>query len=275
MTRKNLDKKSFDRLVQILVPHMYDLGSRRALVDQALFGCDVLDSIDWSGPARTFTINLLRKLLDYGECVPGEPGWATLARDLRRSVGSDKQEEIDELLRASESDSAPTGHVYPAPPILLDPELYVFISYARPDQEIAEQVEAYLLAAGVRVFRDTNDIRSGANWDMTIEKALNQTHRMVLILSDSSMPYRKEVHREWFFYDQESKPLHPLYVKKCRLHSRMYAYNYIDARADFHAAMRRLRADLGRPFEPPAAAIGADRILVLERDEGAGRTHGR
>lgn len=109
-------------------------------------------------------------------------------------------------------------------------DLYVFISYARPDQEVAEKVEACLTDAGVRVFRDASDIRTGANWDLAIEEALPQCQRLVLLLSPSSMPYRKELHREWFYFDQQRKPIYPLYIADCELHSRFFAYNYIDAR---------------------------------------------
>lgn len=197
--------------------------------------------------------------------IDEEPSWRSLLRELRKHVGGDKQREINEILEAAAELPATPPTAGLDLPVDLDPNLYVFISYTRPDQGVAEQVETYLLAAGICVLRDTNAIRSGADRDMTIEKALHETNRMVL--SDSSMPYRKEVHREWFFYDQEQKPLHPVYTQKCRLHSRMYAYNYIDARADFNAAMARLLADLRRPFEPPSTTVGRDPILVLERGE--------
>jgi hypothetical protein len=49
------------------------------------------------------------------------------------------------------------------PKTFAEGELYVFISYARPDQAVAEKVEAFLTVAGVRVFRDSSDIRAGAS----------------------------------------------------------------------------------------------------------------
>jgi hypothetical protein len=87
---------------------------------------------------------------------------------------------------------------------------------------------------------------------MAIEQALHETNRMVLLLSQDSMPNRKEVHREWFFYDQERKPIYPLLVEECELHSRMRAYNYTDVTAlGWQKALQTLLADLGRPFTPP------------------------
>src|SRR5262249_43509406 len=108
---------------------------------------------------------------------------------------------------------------------------YVFISYAHVDADsvAAEKIESFLTSSAVRVFRDTH-IPSSANWDMTIEQALRECDRMVLLLSPASMPQRRETHREWFYFDQMRKPVHPIYIRECTFHSRMYAYNYIDAR---------------------------------------------
>ncbi|MGH9937866.1 MAG: TIR domain-containing protein, partial [Blastocatellia bacterium] len=141
---------------------------------------------------------------------------------------------------------------------------YVFVSYARPDQAAAEEVEAILTAAGVRVFRDASDIRAGANWDNAIENALRECQRMILLLSRSSMPYSKEVHREWFYFDQKRKPIYPLFIEDCELHTRLIAYNYIDARGDLQGAVKRMLDDLGRDFDLPEPMTGADRVGVFE-----------
>jgi len=129
-------------------------------------------------------------------------------------------------------------------PVADSGDKYVFISYARPERAIAEQVEAYLNAAGFRAFRDTMDIRTGDLWDMKIEKALDEATHMVLLLSAASMPYRKEVYREWFYFDQQRKPLLPLYLQDCILHSRLSAINYIDARKNLATALQKLVNDL-------------------------------
>jgi hypothetical protein len=142
-------------------------------------------------------------------------------------------------------------------------ELYVFISYAREDQAVAEQVETYLTAAGVRVFRDASDIRAGANWDLVIEQALRECHCMVLLLSPASMPDRKEVHREWFRFDQESKTIYPLYIRKCELHSRFDSRNYIDARTDLQGAMEHLLKDMRRDFPSTQSKPGENKSQAI------------
>ncbi|MGH9853070.1 MAG: NACHT domain-containing protein, partial [Blastocatellia bacterium] len=134
-----------------------------------------------------------------------------------------------------------------------DGELRVFISYARPDQAVAKKVEAFLTAAGVRVFLDIKSIPPGANWNQTIEKALRECQRMVLLLSPDSMPEReperKEVEREWFYFDQERKPIYPLFIRDCKLNSRFVGINYIDARSDLPGALERLLGELRRDLD--------------------------
>jgi hypothetical protein len=59
--------------------------------------------------------------------------------------------------------------------------IYVFVSFAWQQAEMAERVEKYLKAAGLRVFCAT-EIAKGASSDMAIEQALQETNRMVLLL---------------------------------------------------------------------------------------------
>ncbi|MFP4324093.1 MAG: TIR domain-containing protein [Anaerolineales bacterium] len=257
-----MDKPTFDRLVQAILPEMDDPNARKALVESALYGSPVLEKIEWNGAARPFTVRLVRQLDEFGEIALGKPALVALLEEIKASVGENRQAQLDGLIAALGAPSPAQQDITP-PDETLDDELYIFLSYARPEAPIADQVERYLTAAGVRVFRDVTNIGEGDNWDMTIEQALNECGHMVLLLSASSMPYRKEVHREWFFFDQKRKPIYPLYVQECELHSRLYAYNYIDARDDLQKALDRLLAELKRDYVPPDAASGADKIGVF------------
>jgi hypothetical protein len=256
-----MDKTLFDRITQQLLSEMGDSAARKALVVSALYGSPLLAQIQWDGAARPFTVRLVRQLHEYGDIQAGRPALVALLDEVKGQVGADRQKQLDELIDALQA--PPAAQEITPPTEKIDGELYVFISDARPEQALAEKVEAYLQAAGVRVFRDTSEIREGANWDMTIEKALHDCQRMVLLLSASSMPYRKEVHREWFFFDQKRKPIYPLYVEPCELHSRMYAYNYINVREDLQAGLERLLKELGREYALPDSATGADKVTVL------------
>jgi len=133
----------------------------------------------------------------------------------------------------------------------VQPELYVFLSFAGEDRPKAEQVHAFLTEAGIRVFYDRR-MRSDANWDLTIEQGLKDCSRMVLLLSSSSMPKKPEVYREWFYFASEKKPIHSLLLEDCELHSRFKFQNYIDA-TDLQSALDRLLADL-KSLPPPEAS---------------------
>ncbi len=148
---------------------------------------------------------------------------------------------------------------------MLPPDLYIFISYARPDEAVAEEVEAVLTAAGARVFRDRSDIGAGANWDLSIEQALEKCERMVLLLSPSSMN-SKEVYNEWFPFDQKGKTIYPLYLRDCDLHRRFYAIHYIDARSDLPGALDQLLDQLQLPDAKTGEGRKPDALTSFRRD---------
>lgn len=64
----------------------------------------------------------------------------------------------------------------------------VFISYASPDIDRAVEVEEHLRRHQIGTFRDRSDVRTGANWDLEIERQLQSSDRMVLLVSANSMP---------------------------------------------------------------------------------------
>jgi hypothetical protein len=256
-----LTQDLFKQISELLRPAMGDAADRKALIESAFVGSRLLEQIQWDGAARTFTTRLVRLLDQFGEISPGRLALVALLEEYRQEVGTNVQAEIDGLLSklaaATKISPSPTPA---APSVVASPEqvfvkdeLYVFISYARPDQAIAAEVERFLTAAGVRVFRDTSDINAGDNWDLRIEQALQDCHCMVLLLSAASMPERKEVHREWFSFDQKRKKIYPLYIQDCTLHSRFYSLNYIDARSELQAALDRLLGALRKDLKTPAA----------------------
>ena len=96
-------------LVELLSPYLNDAHDRRALVESALFGCRVLNQIDWSGNAHTFTVNLVRTLLNFGECAPGRPAIVLVLEMLKQQVGVNKQGQIDLLIQAYSSSTLQGG----------------------------------------------------------------------------------------------------------------------------------------------------------------------
>lgn len=250
-----LAQTDFQRLTQILQnqPEFALARDRYRLVSGALAGVEranvILGRIDFDGTAMGTAVELVRLLSSFGHVTPSKEALGAFLEQLLVTTGGGEDADFmsDLIIRyhLNAATSVPAVAL-PTPPALpADAEFpYLFISYAHADHAIADPVEKYLRDVGFRVFRDVTDIAPGENWDMTIEQALRAADRMVLLLSQTSMPYRKEVHREWFFFDQERKPIYPLFVQQCTLHSRLIAYNYIDARVDLGAALEKLVTEI-------------------------------
>lgn len=251
-----LTQLEFQRLVRIL-QNQAEFASqveRQNLITFA-FGmtgkADIIRArLNLSGAPMGAAVELVRFLSTFGQIEPGLEALGVFLDQLLANMGlSDDADFIAQMIthhKLVDPPLAPTSSTNLAVPSFIDSatEKTVFISYARPEQPIAEQVENYLKTAGFHTFRDTSKIRVGDNWDMIIEKALKEATHMVLLESAASMPYRKEVTREWFYFDQNRRPILPLYVQDCILHSRLIAYQYIDARTDLSSALKVLVTQL-------------------------------
>lgn len=205
----------------------------------------ILSRMNLSGAPLSASVEVIRFLCDYGQISQGVESLGMLLDQLMMQSGiSPDADFMADLVEKYQLNNPPLKidipAELPAENVNPDTSTYVFISYARPQQSIAELLENHFQAVGFKVFRDTTSIRAGNNWDIKIEEALDQATHMVLLLSTASMPYRKEVHREWFAFDQNQKPIIPLYLQDCKLHSRMLAYNYIDGRTDLEQAINQI-----------------------------------
>jgi len=63
----------------------------------------------------------------------------------------------------------------------------VFISYARKDEALAEQVAATLEEAGLDAWYDRREIMPGENWAEKIAKGLKESDAMVVLLTPNAL----------------------------------------------------------------------------------------
>ena len=63
---------------------------------------------------------------------------------------------------------------------------YAFISYARRDQEFVDKISSDLQRAGIRVWRDTEQIQPGQQWQRAIEDALTNAVALLYVSSQKS-----------------------------------------------------------------------------------------
>jgi hypothetical protein len=93
-----------------------------------------------------------------------------------------------------------------------------FLSYARPDREIARVIADGLRTAGHNVWFDEIELTAGAGWGREIEEALNDSRAMIVLVSPASMD-SKEVRREIehaFLARNFAHRVLPVYVKPTR-----------------------------------------------------------
>jgi hypothetical protein len=116
----------------------------------------------------------------------------------------------------------------------------------------------------VQTFRDERDIRGGSNWDKKIDEELRACTRMVLLLSTHSMPHRKEVHREWFFFDQDEQTDLPAPARsRATGTAASTPINHIDATRDREAAFDQVAAPSSarrRTMRSPEPRTLADQV---------------
>jgi cold shock CspA family protein len=103
----------------------------------------------------------------------------------------------------------------------------VFVCYSRKDEDFVLKLAWHLKNKGVPIWLDQRDIPSGANWDRTIEKALNECASLLLVLSPSSVE-SDEVQSEWRWALDEKKVVVPILYQPCRIPFRLKPIQYID-----------------------------------------------
>lgn len=264
----NLSREDHNALVEIIafLPNLIEAAGRNALLADAFVGYRtakrMIARINFSGDVTVFTTQMINHLTTFGQIKRDVEALGVLLKHIADPdlliVGFEDQAFLQKLiigyqmlpniptkeaLAASEpeesSESTTSGGSE-------SDDCYVFLSYARPNADVADAVGKALAAANFNYFHDIKDIQSGDMWSQKIEDGLRKASRMVLLLSKASMPYRKEVEREWFYFDMKGKPIHTLLVEDCDINSRLIQVNYIDARSDVNEAVQQLVAKLNQ-----------------------------
>lgn len=119
-----------------------------------------------------------------------------------------------------------------------------FLSYSRSDADFTARLAADLRAAGLRTWRDAENIPAGANWDREIEKALTTCSHVLLVATPRSVASENVLDEVGLALNRE-KPVIPLMVETCDLPLRVHRAQWVDFRADYAAALKQLLSQLG------------------------------
>lgn len=123
----------------------------------------------------------------------------------------------------------------------------IFISYSRNDTEYVSSLVIALRKQGFEVWFDKN-IRTGTDWDDTIEEELKKADALVLILSKTSVA-SDNVKDEISFAMGLDKPVSPIKIEKCDVPMRLARKQFIDFESLGHeVGFERLVKDLNLQF---------------------------
>lgn len=152
-------------------------------------------------------------------------------------------------------------------------EKKIFISYSRRDTEYVSSLVEALRKQGFEVWFDKN-IRTGTDWDDTIESELKKADAIVLILSETSVA-SDNVKDEISYAIGLDKPVNPIKIEECEVPMRLARKQFVDFTAMGHeAGFERLVNDLKQTlklaeenksvpkgsFKPPVTTTNANSL---------------
>ena len=124
--------------------------------------------------------------------------------------------------------------------------MQIFISYSRVDKDFAIQLVDRLSDFDVSLWLDLRNIPHGANWDMEVQKGLETSDSMLVLLSPDSSS-SENVADEWSYFITKDKPIIPLLVRPCEVPFRLMRRQRVDFTGEFKPAFAQLIRALGNP----------------------------
>ena len=118
----------------------------------------------------------------------------------------------------------------------------IFFCYAREDQAFAVPLAQELKRREVAVWLDQWDIPAEADWDKTIDKALGECERLLIVLSPASVQ-SGEVRGELREALDLKKPILPVLYRACEIPRQLRVIQFVDfsgPKADYELALNKL-----------------------------------
>ena len=138
-----------------------------------------------------------------------------------------------------------------------------FISYARIDSKIVDELEQLLTEGGISVWRDQDSIYGGQQWPKIIGEAIADCDAVLLLWSAHSAASRF-VEFEWTTALALRKTIIPCLLYETKLPPALAAINGLTCR-DLTEALPRILTALSGQTQPPDEARRAQVITRLQR----------
>ena len=127
----------------------------------------------------------------------------------------------------------------------------IFFSYSRFDSSFALKLAKDLRDSGSDVWIDQLDIQAGKHWDAAVEKALDSSSCVIVILTPTSI-VSENVMDEVSFALESGKRIIPVMLVECPTPFRLRRLQRVDFTVDYGAGFSQLKKSL-YPVEPTAA----------------------
>jgi hypothetical protein len=118
-----------------------------------------------------------------------------------------------------------------------------FVSYSREDASVASKLSLDLRAESINVWRDEDDIPSGASWDKEVESALTKATHILFLVSPKSVASRT-VTDEISFAIEHNKIVIPCIIASAEIPMRVRRHQWIDFEKGYDLALSKLLREL-------------------------------
>lgn len=118
-----------------------------------------------------------------------------------------------------------------------------FFSYSRSDSAFVLELAKDLRIAGINIWLDQLDIPAGSHWDSSIQKALESSDTLLIVLSPASVA-SENVMDEVSFALEEGKQVIPVLKENCEIPFRLRRVQRIDFTRDYNAGLNSLLSSL-------------------------------
>jgi formylglycine-generating enzyme required for sulfatase activity len=280
--QRRLPADFFQRVTQVLLPHVETVEDRDILLTEAFFLADprLYQQITRDGASRNFAVQCVKTLITFG-CFPDKTHALTLLLGaLRAYCGAQTQQEIDQLVQALDGVCADTMSVAasPLPPVpqpavpqsidtpAADRKPTVFISYSHKDDSFAHRLIAALQAAGHACWIDSVKIKGGDEWIKSITDGINNSYAFVTIVSDSANA-STWVKREFLWAERRRKAIFPVFASACELPIYMIERQALNLYSDYAAGLTQLLSSLPTPHISVSAPEDEQVVQTILRSE--------
>lgn len=140
----------------------------------------------------------------------------------------------------------------------------IFFSYSRADSKFALKLATSLRDAGINLWIDQLDIHPGLRWDAEVEKSLENSKSLLVILSEASVT-SNNVLDEVSYALENNKQVFPVIIDNCKIPFRIKRLQYIDFTVDYDIAFDHLLKALNNAKPPDL--IEAQQLNNIESKE--------